>query len=107
MTRKAMASKRHRRIQHSWPTPEELEETPELAVLALLDANLDLALRALVSAHPQLADPDRPAWTLDQSPSGRAAEKFLARAKGLHRALETYRDALARHRDTFPYDNNF
>ena len=107
MTRKAMASKRHRRIQHSWPTPEELGEAPELAVLALLDANLDLALRALVSAHPQLADPDRPAWTLDQSPSGRAAENFLARAKALHRALETYRDAVTLGRDTSPHDNAF
>lgn len=107
MNRKAMASKRHRRIQHSWPTPEELEDAPELAVLALLDANLEIALRALVSAHPQLADPDRPAWTLDQSPSGRAAKTFLARAKGLHRALETYRDAVALHRDIPPNNNAF
>ena len=79
MSRKAMASKRHHRIPHSWPTPEELEEAPELAVLALLDANLDLALRALVSAHPALADPDRPAWTLDHSPSGRAADRTRSR----------------------------
>ena len=107
MTRKPMASKLPRRTQHPWPTPEELGDAPELAVLALLDANLELALRALVAAHPALGDPDRPAWTLDHSPSGRAAETFLARAKGLHRALETYRDAVALHRDTFPHDNAF
>jgi hypothetical protein len=107
MTRKPIASKRHHQAQHSWPTPEELEEAPELAVLALLDANLEIALRALVSAHPQLADPDRPAWTLDHSPSGRAAENFLARAKGLHRTLETYRDAVALGRNTFLDDNDF
>ena len=107
MTRKPMASKLPRRTQHSWPTPEELGEAPELAVLALLDANLEIALRALASAHPALADPDRPAWTLDHSPSARAAENFLARAKGLYRALETYRDAVALGRNTFPDDNDF
>lgn len=107
MTQKPIASKPPRRTQHPWPTPEELGEAPELAVLALLDTNLELALRALVAAHPALGDPDRPSWTFEPSPSGRAAEIFLAWAKGLHQALETYRDAVVLRRDTFPDDNAF
>jgi hypothetical protein len=107
MTRKLAASEQPRRTKHSWPTPDELVEAPELAVLALLDTHLELALRALVAAHPALGDPDRPAWTLEPSPSRRAAEIFLAWAKGLHQALETYRDAVALDRDTFPDDDAF
>ena len=104
MTGKLIASEQRRRTKNSWPTPDELVEAPELAVLALLDANLELALRALVAAHPALGDPDRPPWTLAPSPSGRAAEIFLAWAKGLHQA----RDAVALgRRDTFPDDNAF
>jgi hypothetical protein len=102
-----MASKPHHRTKHSWPTPEELGDAPELAVLALLDANLEIALRALVAAHPALGDPDRPPWTLSPSPSSRAAEILLASAKRLHRALETYRDAVALHPDTPPDHNAF
>jgi hypothetical protein len=107
MTRKQSASEQPRRLKHSWPTPEELVEAPELAVLALLDTNLELALRALVAAHPALGDPDRPPWTFEPSPSSRAAEIFLASAKRLHQALETYRDAVAPRHDALPDDNAF
>jgi hypothetical protein len=107
MTRRLIASEPPRRTKHSWPTPDELVEAPELAILTLLDTNLELALRALVAAHPALADPDRPPWTLEPSPSGRAAEILLASAKRLHQALETYRDAVAPRHDGLPDDNAF
>jgi len=107
MTRKPIPSQQPRRTKNSWPTPDELVEAPELAVLALLDTNLELALRALVAAHPALADLDPPPWTLEPSPSGRAAEILLASTKRLHQALETYRDAVAPRHDALPDDNAF
>ena len=40
------------------PTPEELADAPALAVLAVLDHALDVAQRALLAAHPDLAEYD-------------------------------------------------
>ena len=40
------------------PTPDDLAHAPELAILAALESVLELVVRALVCAHPELADPD-------------------------------------------------
>jgi hypothetical protein len=40
------------------PTPEELLDAPELAVLAALRTTLDAAAATLVSVHPDLYSPD-------------------------------------------------
>src|SRR5919201_7168499 len=36
------------------PTPGEITEASELAVLAVLDTALDMSVRALIAAHPEL-----------------------------------------------------
>jgi hypothetical protein len=81
------------------PTPAELADAPELAILAALDAIVDFALRALVSEHPQLADPECPAWARQNSPASDAAHRILAAARPLSNALEAYRRAIATARD--------
>lgn len=73
------------------PSPHQLADDPELAVLAVLDIALAMATNALLAAHPLLcaADEDRtddgPAWV---------AEGLLAQARGLTDTLEIYRHAL-------------
>ncbi len=76
------------------PTPAELAEAPELAILAALDDTLELALRALVAAHPQLGDPDCPAWAQDPGAARAAADRILSAARHLTRALQAYRRAV-------------
>jgi hypothetical protein len=45
------------------PTPPQLEQASELAILAALDAILELAACALEVAHPEIdADPECPYW---------------------------------------------
>jgi hypothetical protein len=84
------------RTPHAWPTPDEIDEAPELALLALLDTHLELLLRALVAAHPALIDRNRPSWRRDTSPAYRAAETLAARSARLLRAVAVYRRAIAR-----------
>ena len=81
------------------PAPEPLDEAPELAILAALDHTLELALRALVAAHPQLGDTECPAWARDPSPARYAAERILATATPLATAIDAYRRAVATRRD--------
>jgi hypothetical protein len=81
------------------PTPAELADAPELAILAALDDTLHLALRALVAAHPQLGDPDCPAWAREAGATAAAADRILTAARRLDRALDAYRRATTRSRD--------
>lgn len=73
------------------PTPAELDETPALALLAALDHALELTLRALLAAHPQLGDPECPAWARDPAPAHPAAERLVAAASALAEAIDAYR----------------
>lgn len=41
-------------MHEALPTPPEIAEFPELAVLAVLDYTLNGCVRALVAAHPEL-----------------------------------------------------
>jgi hypothetical protein len=86
------------------PTPEELVETPELAILAALDDTLALTLRALVAAHPQLADPECPYWARHASAKSVAADRILKASRPLSTAIEAYCGAAAvrRKRDDDP-----
>lgn len=81
------------------PTPQELADVPELAILAALDATLALALRALVAAHPQLVDPECPHWARDVSAERDAAERILTASVPLSTAIEEYGRAAAARRD--------
>jgi len=88
-----------------WPTPADLALAPELAILAALDDILDLAVYALVSVYPELADPERPYWLRESTPAAHAAELLVARTSGLKLALTEYRKAVAlRREDETPHD---
>jgi len=90
------------------PTPDELAATPELGLLAALEASLDLSLLALVAAHPELCDPERPPWRIDPGPACRAAKDFVPLARKLGDAIADYRRAVATEHqrpieDDFPF----
>jgi hypothetical protein len=76
------------------PTPDDLVDAPELAILAALDRTLDLAVRALVCEHPELADPERPYWLPHASPLTTAAQTLVDQTHDLKQALIAYREAI-------------
>jgi len=73
------------------PSAAELHDAPHRAILAALDANLVLAVRALRAAHPDLHGRHTPA-----EPLPALAEAVLACALCLHDVLTSY-DDLAGH----------
>ncbi len=85
------------------PTPEDLVDAPELALLAALERTLDLVVRALVSAHPELADPERPYWLRQASRMPTAAATLVDQSAEMKQALVVYREAVEiRRRDNAP-----
>jgi hypothetical protein len=84
---------------HRIPTPAELDEAPELALLHALDEILDLVPRVLVAAHPELADPDAPFWVREAPRTTRKANDIVATTHRLQQHLRDYRTAIARARD--------
>jgi hypothetical protein len=75
-----------------WPTPPDYQRAPELALLTLLAAALDIVARTLTVAHPELGDADRPFWR-PVPPTVPAAEAVLRQLDRLQRALVAYRTA--------------
>ena len=73
------------------PTPRQLNQCPELGVLALLDLALDLATRELVAVHPLLIADDPPYWLADDSPPGHVARLMLPTIHQLRDSLKEYR----------------
>ena len=47
-------------MPHELPTPPQIAQCPELALLSVLDFTLDAAVRALVAAHPELDGAEQP-----------------------------------------------
>ncbi len=72
------------------PSPAEIDEAPQRAILAALDANLVLAVRALKAQHPSLDNCD-----VTRDPLLLLAEGVVASALSLHNILEAY-DGLAK-----------
>lgn len=70
------------------PTPDDLLESPELAILATLDVALISAAHALFAAHPQLM-----AGELPDEPTAQTciADAIIAHATLLRRCVDTYR----------------
>ena len=81
------------------PTPDELADNPELALLHALDVALDLVPRALLATHPELADPDAPFWVRDTSQTLRKADDILPAAHRLHQLIRAYQTAVTLDRD--------
>jgi len=84
----------------SLPTPEQIAETPELVALNALEHMLELTLRTLVGAHPDLVDPDVPYWAIDPSRARRAAHRLVMAASHLEARIQQYRTALDLDRQT-------
>ena len=76
------------------PTPDDLVDAPELAILAALDWTLDLVVRALVCAYPELTDPERPYWLRHASRLATAAETLADQTDDMKQALTAYREAV-------------
>jgi hypothetical protein len=76
------------------PTPDNLVEAPELAILAALESTLELVVRALICAHPELADPERPYWLRHASRMATAAENVVDQSADMKQALIAYREAV-------------
>jgi hypothetical protein len=72
------------------PTPPELDQAPELALISVLEITLEMTVRALVAAHPQLCDHDRPYW-IPQTPSSTIAETIVSKVDSLKQSLHHYR----------------
>ena len=81
------------------PTPDELADNPELALLHALDAILDLVPRALVATHPELADPDAPFWVREASEPACLANPIVMDAHRLQQHIRAYRTAITLARD--------
>ena len=90
---------KHHRRSAPPPTPDEIADAPELALLQALDPILELVPRALVAAHPELADPEAPYWVREASPTTRKADDILAAAHRLQHHLRAYRLAITLARD--------
>jgi hypothetical protein len=73
-------------MSHYLPTPPEIAETPELAVLSVLDFTLDASARALVAAHPELDGDDLPPGCA----AARCAERILGHVYKLKLLLASY-----------------
>lgn len=77
------------------PAVDELYAAPELAVLAVLETTVDVALVALVAAHPDdFYDDDAPC-----PPERRAARALVEAARDVASAVNRYRLALVCARD--------
>ena len=76
------------------PTPDDLAHAPELAILAALESTLDLVVRALVCAHPELADPERPYWLRQASRVTAAAETVVDQSADMKQVLIAYREVI-------------
>lgn len=83
---------RHRR--ELLPTPRELATAPELAILAALEATIDVALIALVAAHPELQATDDAADPVSSLVAS-AADNVIDKAQALADAIIGYRFRVA------------
>jgi len=81
------------------PTPDELVDAPELAILHTLDQILNLTPRVLVTAHPQLADIGAPLWIVEAAKTTQTAADIVAEAHQLQRFIRAYRRAVSLARD--------
>lgn len=77
--------------ENHMPTPHELNEAPELAVLAALDLTLEVATRALIAAYPELCEDKLPRYRIKPVICG---DRILSRAIKLQVALSRYRQTV-------------
>lgn len=76
------------------PTPDELDDNPELAVLSALDANLMAARSALLAAWGELRSGNGLDQELPAHPAVWLAAQLIADADAMSESLVRYRTAL-------------
>lgn len=76
--------------------PHQLQQAPELALLAVLDRSLEITAHAVLVAHPELSDTEPPPYWRPPDLGTHCAEALLRVAGGLRRALSLYRIAVLR-----------
>ncbi len=82
---------------HPLPEPRDLSQTPELAILALLDETLETTTAALAAANPELADdPFEHGWGAREATRARvyAADAVIYVTHALRCAIDRYRCAI-------------
>ncbi len=92
------AAARRRRGHRGLPTCRELVRAPELAILAVVENAIDVAIVALVAAQPELQPAADQRDDVDSSVAV-AADHLIAAAQALAAAVATYRVALRDRRD--------
>jgi hypothetical protein len=83
-----------RASQMRLPTPRQIAEAPEIVILRALELETELAIRALIAAHPELEGHEVPYWAGGPSGSRATARKIVAGAIRLQTAIEAYLRAL-------------
>jgi hypothetical protein len=68
--------------------PDDLQEAPELAVLAVLDAALDQAVLSLIAQHGEISDHDS---LVGLPPAAWLADVLASAAHDLQHLIERYR----------------
>jgi|APFre7841882630_1041343.scaffolds.fasta_scaffold460135_1 hypothetical protein len=76
------------------PTPDQLDDAPELAVLAVLEHALDAAANAVVAMHPELRSGCPLDDELPKNPAVWVAYELTDRARTLRDAIRRYRVAV-------------
>ncbi|RLB54807.1 MAG: hypothetical protein DRI90_19925 [Deltaproteobacteria bacterium] len=72
------------------PTPGEIDKTPEVATLTVLDIALEVAIHALVARYPDLEDPDQREWLMPPPASAPLAAVVVGVADTLRCAVHNY-----------------
>jgi len=93
---------RPRRPQRRLPIVDEIAAAPELAVLATIEAAIDIALVALVAAQPEL-QPTSDQHDAVTTCAAAAADRVIAAAHALAVAIADYRLALVAPTDEIPF----
>jgi len=88
------------------PNPLQIEEHPELAILAALEVCLDLAVRALVAHSPGLADPEQPYWCRNYVDPPVHANSVIAAAHSFQDTLTLYHHDITTPDDIPPPDDH-
>lgn len=75
------------------PTPPDIMENSEIAMLYLLFEFLEVASRTIIAAHPILACQDRPPW-IDFAPDDEAAKLLLSNLERLAKSILVYKKSI-------------
>lgn len=84
-------------MDESLPTPAELQEDPELAVLRILRTTLSVAELALLSSYPESCEPARSGGSRSEQEAYVTA--ILHQIEALEGVLDQYVESIRRLRD--------